>query len=60
MCRALEGHGWRLHHVRGSHRVYKHPSGVGTVTVPVHGNKSLRTGTQRGMMKTAGLTNDDL
>jgi predicted RNA binding protein YcfA (HicA-like mRNA interferase family) len=30
------------------------------VTVPVQGSKTLKTGTQRGIMKDAGLTDADL
>jgi predicted RNA binding protein YcfA (HicA-like mRNA interferase family) len=59
MCRALERKGWRLHHIKGSHHVYKAPSGPGTISVPVHGNQTLKPGTQRGMMRAAGLTEDD-
>jgi predicted RNA binding protein YcfA (HicA-like mRNA interferase family) len=28
--------------------------------VPVHGNRNLKPGTQRGIMRDAGLTDDDL
>jgi predicted RNA binding protein YcfA (HicA-like mRNA interferase family) len=28
--------------------------------VPVHGNQDLKPGTQRGIMRDAGLTDDDL
>jgi predicted RNA binding protein YcfA (HicA-like mRNA interferase family) len=60
MCRALERRGWHLDRIRGAHHVYKAPAGGRIVIVPVHGNKSLPTGTQRGIMKAAGLTEDDL
>ena len=59
LCRALERRGWLLDRVRGSHHVYKDPSG-GHVSVPVHGNKTLKPGTQRAIMKDAGLTEADL
>ena len=59
MCKALEDHGWVLDRVSGSHHIYTHPDG-GRVTVPVHANKDLKTGTQRGIMRDAGLTDDDL
>jgi predicted RNA binding protein YcfA (HicA-like mRNA interferase family) len=60
MCRALEQRGWVLARVRGSHHVYKHPSGGLPVTVPVHGNRTLKPKTQRTIMKDAGLTEADL
>jgi len=34
--------------------------GFPPVTVPVHGNRTLKTGLQKSIMKDAGLTEDDL
>lgn len=59
MCRALEQRGWLLDRIRGSHHIYKNSSGS-RVSVPVHGNKSLKPGTQRAIMKDAGLTEAEL
>jgi predicted RNA binding protein YcfA (HicA-like mRNA interferase family) len=60
MCRVLEKRGWFMVRKRGSHRVYQKPGNPATVVVPVHGNTDLKPGTQRGIMKDAGLTEDDL
>jgi predicted RNA binding protein YcfA (HicA-like mRNA interferase family) len=61
MCKVLEGKGWTRKRNRSSHHIYEHPAIPGTtVTVPVHGNKTLRTGTQHGIMRDAGLTDADL
>ena len=59
LCRALKKNGWTLIHVRGSHHKYS-KSGQAPVVVPVHGNKPLKAGTQQGIMKAAGLTDEDL
>ena len=59
MCRALERKGWTLGRIRGSHHVYTMP-GRRPIPVPVHGNRVLRPGTQRTIMRAAGLTDDDL
>lgn len=59
MCRVLERHGWALVRIRGSHHRFE-KAGFPPVVVPVHGNKTLKAGTQREIMKTAGLTDDDL
>jgi predicted RNA binding protein YcfA (HicA-like mRNA interferase family) len=59
MCRILGRKGWTLARVRGSHHRYE-KSGQSPVVVPVHGNKSLKTGTQKAIMKNAGLTETDL
>ncbi|MBN9120197.1 MAG: type II toxin-antitoxin system HicA family toxin [Planctomycetes bacterium] len=60
MCRVLEARGWELVRVSGSHHVYRNPTSGKQVTVPVHGNKDLKPGTQRSIMRDAGLTDDDL
>lgn len=60
MCRVLELHGWVFDHTTGSHHIYKHPAHPTSVSVPVHGNHDLRPGTQRRIMRDAGLTDADL
>jgi predicted RNA binding protein YcfA (HicA-like mRNA interferase family) len=59
MCRVLKRHGWTLTRIRSSHHRYQKP-GRPPVTVPVHGNKTLKAGTQHEIMKHAGLTDADL
>jgi predicted RNA binding protein YcfA (HicA-like mRNA interferase family) len=60
LCRALERKGWRLTRIKGSHHIYHRPGDPKGISVPVHGNKTLRRGTQHGIMKEAGLTEADL
>lgn len=48
-----------LDRIKGSHHIYRR-SGRSPVSVPVHGNKNLKPGTQRAIMRAAGLTDDDL
>ncbi len=57
-ARVLERHGWRLLRVRGSHHLYG--KGPQRIAVPVHGNRALKIGLQRDLMKAAGLTEADL
>jgi predicted RNA binding protein YcfA (HicA-like mRNA interferase family) len=59
-CKALERLGWTFQRVDGSHHVYYRPGAPRPVSVPVHGNKELRTGTQRALMRPTGLTDRDL
>ncbi|HLG20146.1 MAG TPA: type II toxin-antitoxin system HicA family toxin [Bdellovibrionota bacterium] len=35
----LNGGGWELDRIRGSHHVFVHPRAVRAITVPVHGNE---------------------
>lgn len=60
MGRALERHGWQLARINGSHHIYTQPGNPVTISVPVHGNRSLKTGTQRKVMRDAGLNESDL
>lgn len=60
MCRVLEQHGWTLIRVKGSHHAFQKPDNPNTIIVPVHGNKDLKVGTQRAILKDVGLTEDDL
>ncbi len=56
----LENHGWTLARISGSHHIYRDAAKKRRTIVPVHGNKDLKPGTQRGIMRDAGLTDDDL
>jgi predicted RNA binding protein YcfA (HicA-like mRNA interferase family) len=60
MCRILETKGWILVRIRGSHHAYQQPEASTTMVVPVHGNRDLKPGTQRSIMRDAGLTDADL
>ena len=60
MCHVLEQRGWTLARIHGSHHIYRDAAGRRTVVVPVHANQDLKPGTQRGIMRDAGLTADDL
>ncbi len=60
MGKILEAIGWVLDRVHGSHFVYRNPATGETISVPVHANRDLATGTQRGLMKRAGIAESDL
>ena len=60
LCKILEKRGWVLQRICGSHHIYAHPYDPAIVSVPVHGNKDLRTGTLHRLLQEAGLTEDDL
>jgi len=58
MRKVLERHGWQL--ARISHHIYTQPGNPIAISVPVHGNRPLKTGTQRKIMRDAGLNQSDL
>lgn len=55
VCKLLEKEGWTLARIRGSHHIYTRPDRTETISVPVHGNRSLKKGTLHGILKRAGL-----
>ncbi len=58
--RLLEQHGWTLLRVQGSHHIYGKPGSVTRISVPVHGNKPLKIGLLKHLMKIVGLSENDL
>lgn len=59
-CKILEAHGWSLDRISGSHHIYTLPGYRFSLSVPVHGNADLAPGTQRQLMRNAGLSEADL
>ena len=60
MCRVLEQRGWTLARINGSHHIYRDAISGRRTVVPVHANKDLKPGTQRGIMRDAGITDTDI
>ena len=56
LCRLLEQHGWQLKRIKGSHHIYGKPGERAIITVPVHGNQSLKPGLLHAVFKAAKLT----
>jgi predicted RNA binding protein YcfA (HicA-like mRNA interferase family) len=59
LARILEKNGWRLARIRGSHHVYIKEGRIERISVPIHGNKSLKIGLLRHFLKVAGLKEAD-
>jgi predicted RNA binding protein YcfA (HicA-like mRNA interferase family) len=55
MIRILEDDGWYLTAQKGSHQQYKHPVKPGRVTIAGHPAHDLAIGTEKMIMKQAGL-----
>ena len=54
-CRLLERYGWQLLRIEGSHHVYGKAGQRARISVPVHGNRPLKVGLQRHLLKLADL-----
>jgi predicted RNA binding protein YcfA (HicA-like mRNA interferase family) len=59
-ARIIERRGWILLRVSGSHHIYGKSGSVVRLSVPIHGNKPLKTGLLRHLAKLAEITNEDL
>ena len=55
LCSLLEEKGWQLKAIRGSHHVYMKSGREERISVPVHGNKDLKVGLLKSIMKIASI-----
>jgi len=60
MSALLEKKGWMLIRVTGSHHIFTRSGSNLRITVPVHGNRDLKTGLQKSIMNQAGISEDEL
>jgi predicted RNA binding protein YcfA (HicA-like mRNA interferase family) len=60
LCRLLESKGWQLRNIKGSHHVYTKSGRKERISVPVHGNKDLKVGLLKSIMKIAEIKEDEL
>ncbi|WP_028991194.1 type II toxin-antitoxin system HicA family toxin [Thermacetogenium phaeum] len=55
---ALQKLGFEVDRATGSHYILRHPDGRRTV-VPYHGNRDIKQGVLRSILRQAGLTVDE-
>ncbi len=55
LCKILEENGWTLVRISGSHHVFSKIGEDAKIVVPVHGNKEIKLGLLKAILKTAGL-----
>jgi len=60
LARLLEQRGWSLLRIHGSHHIYGKRGSVVRLSVPTHGNKPLKVGLLKHLLKMAGLQESDL
>ena len=60
LAKILERHGWKLLRVHGSHHIYGKKGTALRLSVPIHGNKPLKAGLLKHLLKTAGLSEKDI
>ena len=60
MAKLAETKGWKLARINGSHHVYTKEGRIERVVIPIHGNRPLKIGLQRSLMKIIPLDADEL
>lgn len=50
--------GYQIDHIQGSHHILRRSDGK-KITVPVHGNREIPTGTLHGILFDAGVSRDE-
>jgi predicted RNA binding protein YcfA (HicA-like mRNA interferase family) len=59
-ARMIERRGWQLLRISGSHHIYGKSDSIVRLSVPIHGNRSLKTGLLRHLAKLADISDDEL
>lgn len=59
-ARVLEKHGWTMLRIQGSHHVYGKIGVNARISVPIHGNTSLKAGLLAHLLKVSTLSETDL
>lgn len=60
LARIVERRGWTLLRVNGSHHIYGKPGSIVRLSIPIHGNKALKTGLLRHLLKMAEIGESEL
>ncbi len=55
LAKLLEKNGWILLRVKGSHHIYGKPDIAQKISVPIHGNKDIKIGLLKYLLKQANL-----
>ncbi len=54
LAKTVERHGWTLLRVQGSHHIYGKPGSIVRLSIPIHGNRPLKIGLLKHLLKMAG------
>ncbi len=60
VCSLLKRNGWQLKRLNGSHHIFTKEGQIERISVPVHGNKPLKLGLLKALLKVAGIQEKDL
>jgi len=60
LARIVERQGWKLLRIQGSHHIYGKQGSIARLSIPIHGNKPLKLGLLKHLMKMAELSESEL
>ena len=60
LARIVQRKGWSLARVKGSHHIFVMSGRRERIVIPIHGNRPLKIGLLRALMKIAELEESDL
>ena len=60
LAKAVERKGWNLVRVKGSHHIFVMSGRRERIVIPIHGNRPLKIGLLRALMKIAELQESDV
>jgi predicted RNA binding protein YcfA (HicA-like mRNA interferase family) len=60
LARAVQKSGWTLARIKGSHHIFIMAGRRERIVIPIHGNRPLKIGLLKSLMKIADLKEEDL
>ena len=55
LAKLVEAGGWSLKRISGSHHIYSKSGSKVRLSIPIHGNRPLKVGLLKHLLKLAGL-----
>ncbi len=56
LAKLLERNGWILSRINGSHHIYVKENRIERISIPIHGNKELKIGLLKQILKITDIT----
>jgi predicted RNA binding protein YcfA (HicA-like mRNA interferase family) len=60
VCKLLIKNGWELKRINGSHHIFIKFGRIERISVPVHGNKPIKLGLLKAILKIAEIKEENL
>ena len=60
LAKLLENKGWSLRRTKGSHHIFVKEGNPVRISVPIHGNKPLKLGLLKYLIKVAGIDEGEI